>query len=158
MDMNSEEPMSVCFTGHRDMPSRLSAEFREIVRNTQLAIDAAFQNGTRDFYTGGAPGYDQLCGELVLQLKKREPEVRLHILLPYPGYAANSGSAHERLVAAADETVCLYSHYFKGCFLMRDRELVSRAESCIAYLRKPRSGTAFTVSCARQKGIKVILI
>lgn len=40
----------------------------------------------------------------------------------------------------------------------RNQRLVEEADACIAYLRRAPSGTAYTVSRARQKGIEVFLV
>ena len=153
---------SACFTGHRELPDPLSPEYRELIKNADMALNNAYEAGTREFYTGGAAGFDQIAGELVLRLKKKDPGVRLHILLPYEGYAGKLTSderlRRKVLLEGADEVTSLFSHYFKSCFLVRDKALVENAEICIAYLRKSPSGTAWTVSLARQKGIPVVLL
>lgn len=153
---------SACFTGHRELPDSLSPEYRELVKSADIELKNAYAAGARDFYTGGASGFDQIAGELVLRLKKIDPTVQLHILLPYEGYVGKQ-STEERLqrnalFKEADELAPQFSHYFKGCFLLRDRALVEKADICIAYLRKSPSGTAWTVSFARQKGIPVVLL
>lgn len=98
---------TVCFTGHRDMPPATSPEYRQIVRDTQYAITQVIGQGATVFYTGGAPGYDLLCGEMILLMQQRLPTLELHILLPYGGFARgaplpapagkSTGSAHPLL-------------------------------------------------------------
>lgn len=151
---------SACFTGHRALPDTGSPEYRELVRNARLALDSLTDAGITDFYAGGAAGFDMLAEELVLQKKERDDSIRLHVLLPYEGFgsgfAGEEKQRQKRILSLADEVVALCPRYFKGCFLLRDRELVARSDLCIAYLRKTPSGTAYTVSFARQKGIEVI--
>lgn len=160
--MEEKHILSVCFTGHRDLPGPLTSAYRLLVRDTDQALMHAYEAGAREFYTGGAAGFDQIAGELVLRLKQKDPEVHLHILLPYPDYTGRLTSAwrkrRDALIQGADEVVPLFTQYHKGCFLQRDRALVDRADSCIAFLRKAPSGTAWTVSFARQKGIPVVLL
>lgn len=160
--MEHECIYSVCFTGHRELPGTLTPEFRALVRDTANAIAKAYEEGAREFYAGGASGFDQLAGELVLRLKQKHPEVRLCVILPYTGYMGKLTAAERErrkaLLAGADEVKSVSSVYYKGCFLQRDRALVDYAEGCIAYLRKSPSGTAWTVSFARQKGIPVTLL
>ena len=38
----------------------------------------------------------------------------------------------------------------------RNRHLVDNSSVCIYYLTKEDGGTAYTVNCARQKGLKVV--
>lgn len=147
---------TVCFTGHREMPEATSAEYRTIVRDTQNAIVAAIERGATDFYDGGAQGYDLLCAELVLLLKTRYPQIRLHLVLPYAGSAR--GERYAKVLEGADEVIELFSRYHRGCMMIRDRRLVEEGELCIAYLRKQEGGTYYTVTTARQQEREVILV
>lgn len=147
---------TVCFTGHREMPEATSSEYRNIVRDTQNAIVAAIERGATDFYDGGAQGYDLLCAELVLLLKARYPQIRLHLVLPYAGFAR--GERYAKVLEEADEVIEISSHYHRGCMMIRDRRLVEEGELCIAYLRKPTGGTVQTVNMARQLNHEVILV
>ena len=160
--MEEKQSVSVCFTGHRELPDPLSAEYRRLIRETDQALMREYEAGAREFYTGGASGFDQIAGELVMHLKQKDADVHLHILLPYTDYAGKMTRAEhtrrDKLLAEADEVTPLFAHYYRGCFLQRDRALVDRADVCIAYLRKAPSGTAWTVSFARQKGIRVVLL
>ena len=75
-----------CLTGHRSLPSdpdRL-AELRQNLR--RLICDLA-QQGITTFYTGGALGFDTMAAMMVLELKSRLPQLRLHLALPYPEQA-----------------------------------------------------------------------
>ena len=70
-----------CLTGHRSLPSdpdRL-AELRQNLR--RLICDLA-QQGITTFYTGGALGFDTMAAMMVLELKSRLPQLRLHLALP----------------------------------------------------------------------------
>ena len=53
--------------------------------------------GITDFYSGGADGVDCWAALIVLRLRKRNPALRLHMLLPHEGQADKwSDSAQER--------------------------------------------------------------
>lgn len=147
---------TVCFTGHREMPAVTSPEYRAIVRDTQLAIMNAIDRGATDFYAGGAQGYDLLCAQLVLLAKERNPRVRLHLALPYPGFAR--GEAYKAVLKKADEVIDVCPKYGRGCMMIRNRRLVEEGELCIAYLRKPKGGTVQTVNMARQLNREVVLV
>ena len=100
---------TVCFTGHRDMPPATSPEYRQIIRDTQYAITQVIGQGATVFYTGGAPGYDLMCGEMILLMQQRLPTLELHILLPYGGFAR--GPRYRPLLEKAQEVLILSSHY-----------------------------------------------
>lgn len=138
------------------MPEATSSEYRTIVRDTQNAIVAAIERGATDFYDGGAQGFDLLCAELVLLLKTRYPQIRLHLVLPYAGFAR--GERYAKVLEGADEVIELFTRYHRGCMMIRDRRLVEEGELCIAYLRKENGGTYYTVSTARQQEREVILV
>ena len=157
--LNSTPLVSVCFTGHRQLPPPRSAAFRQLVAHTEAAIRQAFARGARRFYCGGAEGFDLLAGRLVLLLQQRHLDIQLVLLLPYTGFG--EGFAHadraelRRQKKAAEEVVYLSNHYFPGCMAIRNRQLVEDAGLCVAYLTHTPSGTAQTVGFAREKGIEV---
>ena len=153
---------SVCFTGHRELPPRTSSAYRQLVSSTEAAIRRAFERGTRRFYSGGAEGFDLLCGRLVLLERERHLDIQLVLLLPYTGFGDQFNAANraelQRQRKEAEEIVFLSNHYFPGCMAIRNRQLVEDADLCIAYLQRAPSGTAQTVGFARDKGIEIIYV
>ena len=153
---------SVCFTGHRELPPRTSAAYRQLVKDTEAAIRRAFADGARRFYCGGAEGFDLLCGKLVLLERERHLDIQLILLLPYTGFGERFSAADRaelsRQKREAEEVLYLSTHYFPGCMALRNRQLVEEANLCIAYLTRAPSGTAQTVGFAREKGIEVIYV
>ena len=159
---NSTPIRSVCFTGHRSLPAKTSMAGRQLAARTEAAIRQALARGARRFYCGGAEGFDLLCGRLVLLEQARRRDIHLILLLPYTGFGDRFSKQDllelERQKKAAEEVVYLSNHYFSGCMAIRNRQLVEDAELCIAYLTRAPSGTAQTVSFAREKGIEVIYV
>ena len=159
MPSNCTSLRSVCFTGHRELPPVRSAAYRQLVVHTEAAIRRAFDRGARRFYCGGAEGFDLLAGKLVLLEKERHLDIQLVLLLPYTGFGeaftAQDRAELLRQKKAAEEVLYLSNHYFSGCMALRNRQLVEDADLCIAYLRRAPSGTAQTVSFAKEKGIEV---
>ena len=153
---------SVCFTGHRELPSLRSTAGRQLVARTEAAILRAYERGARRFYSGGAEGFDLLCGKLVLAEQARHPDMQLILLLPYTGFgerfSAPDRAELQRQKKAAEEMLFLSPHYFPGCMAIRNQQLVEDGDLCIAYLAHAPSGTAQTVGFARQKGIEVIYV
>ncbi len=161
-DANSTAIRSVCFTGHRELPSPKSAAYRQLVGRTEAAIRRAFEAGARTFCCGGAEGFDLLAGRLVLLERERHLDIHLVLLLPYTGFGERFAAADraelQRQKKLAEEVVCLSSHYFPGCMALRNRQLVEDADLCVAYLTRAPSGTAQTVGFAREKGIEVVYV
>lgn len=160
--INLSPARSVCFTGHRELPPRTSAAYRQLVSRTEAAIRRAFERGARKFYCGGAEGFDLLCGKLVLLERERHLDIQLVLLLPYTGFGdrfnASDRAELRRQKKEAEEMVFLSNHYFPGCMATRNRQLVEDADLCIAYLNHSPSGTAQTVGFALEKGIEVIYV
>ncbi len=159
---NSTPIRSVCFTGHRELPPRSTAAYRQLVNRTEAAIRCAFERGARKFYCGGAEGFDLLAGKLVLLERERHMDMHLVLLLPFTGFGerftARDRAELARQKKAAEEILYLSPHYFPGCMAIRNQQLVADADLCIAYLTRAPSGTAQTVSFAREKGIEVIYV
>ena len=57
---------------------------------------------------------------------------------------------------SADKVLCMRESYTKGCMHERNRALVSGAHFCVAYMRKPSGGTAYTVRLSERSGLRVI--
>ncbi len=157
--MQNNPLRAACFTGHRELPS---AEAADLARRVASAIARAADRGVRRFYSGGAEGFDLLCGAQLLKLQAARPELKLMLVLPYTGYGESFSPKDRRELlrqkAAAEEVVYLSAHYFPGCMALRNRQLVADADLCIAYLTHAPSGTAQTVAFARQKGIEIMYV
>ena len=90
------------FTGHR--PKKFpwgynEADSRCVALKKALAGEIAklVNAGYTDFFSGMAEGVDTWAALTVLALKKENPALRLHCVLPYEGQADRwSASARER--------------------------------------------------------------
>ena len=99
----------------------------------------------------------------VLALKKENPALKLHCILPCEGQADRwSASARElyySILEQADEVVYVNREYSKGCMLERNRYLVDHAACLLAvYNGEWRGGTAMTVRYARKLNRDVHII
>lgn len=157
--MEKEYLRSCCFTGHRDVPLEKYGEIWSAVEREALKL---YENGVRTFITGGALGFDMLCGEVVLRMKSRLEDVRLVIALPCREHDAKwDASDRERmdvLRTYADEVIYVSEKYTKGCMFERNRFMVDRASYCISYCVKKSGGSFYTVRYASEEGLKRIEI
>ena len=146
-----------CFSGHRSLSDRHIPYMHEYLK-TQLAQLCAM--GCRTFYAGGAVGFDTIAALEVLKLKADFPEVKLHLLLPYPGqadhFSASEKSTYEFIKERANSFLYLYPAYVPECMYARNRALVEHSELLLCYLIRRRSGTMYTVNYARRRGVPVI--
>ena len=156
------------FTGHRpkkfswgydETDTRCVALKKALTEQTAKLVDA----GYTDFFSGMAEGADTWAALAVLALKKENPALKLHCVLPCEGQADRwSASARElyfSILEQADEIVYVSREYSKGCMLERNRYLVGHAAYLLAiYNGEHRGGTAMTVRYAQKLGRKIFIL
>ena len=156
------------FTGHR--PRKLpwgynEADSRCVALKQALSeqIVRLVGTGYSDFFSGMAEGVDVWAAMAVLDLKKDNPALKLHCVLPCEGQADGwSASAQElyfSILGQADDIVYVSREYSKDCMLKRNRYLVDHAACLLAvYNGEWRGGTAMTVRYAQKLGRNVIIM
>ena len=70
-----------CFTGHRNIPID---EYEKIEKRLEEEGVNLIHQGVKDFWAGGALGFDTMAALMVLKLKKDFPHIRLLLALPCP--------------------------------------------------------------------------
>lgn len=92
-----------CFTGHRIIPD--ADILREKLEKVLISL---IENGTTDFYAGGAVGFDLLCEQTVLKLREENPNIKLHLILPCNedeqtyGWTSENKAEYHRILLVAD--------------------------------------------------------
>ena len=146
-------PKTVCFTGHREIPRSYLAALPARVDNM---LDRLYAANYRTFVTGGAEGFDTLVAMRVIEMRKKCPDVRLVLSLPYERVG---GAAYRRTLEAADEIEYVARDFQRGSLFERDRRMVDRSSACIAfYIAGRGGGTLYTVRYANKKGVPVVNI
>lgn len=158
----------VCsFSGYR--PSKLPFPwdkscyaYRRLRGLIREEITALAEKGVRYFQTGMARGIDLMCGEIVLELKKRY-KIELICVIPCLnqslGWGTEDLDTYDRLLRAAAGVVQVTGRrYSKGCMLKRDRYLVDTAQYLISVFDGKKGGTMFTVHYAMRKKRTVIIL
>ena len=129
------------FTGHRprkfpwgdnETDARCIALKKALAKEITKLVDA----GYTDFLSGMAEGTDAWAALAVLALKKENPALKLHCVLPCEGQADEwSASARElyiSILGRADEVVYVSREYSKNCMLKRNRYLVDHTSCLLA--------------------------
>ena len=129
------------FTGHR--PRKFPWSYNEsdarcvglketLAKEIAKLVDAGYM----DFLSGMAEGADTWAALAVLALKKENPALKLHCILPCEGQADGwSASARElyfSILEQADEVAHVSQEYREGCMLKRNRYLVNHAACLLA--------------------------
>lgn len=156
------------FTGHR--PRKFpwgynEADARCVALKQALAAEIAklVNAGVTDFFSGMAEGADTWAALAVLALKKENPALKFHCVLPCEGQAdgwsASARELYHSILEQADEVVYVNRVYSKNCMLERNRYLIDHAACLLAvYNGEWRGGTAMTVRYARKLGREVIIL
>ena len=110
-----------------------------------------------------AEGTDCYCSQIVLCLRRENPALKLHCVLPHEGQANKwSASAQERynaILEQADSFDYVSRAYYDGCMIDRNHRLVESAGLLLAVFNGVRrSGTGATVNYARKLGREIVPI
>ena len=159
---------SCSFTGHR--PHKFpwkSNEFDPRCRALKDVLAVHVRKfvaaGVTDFYSGMADGSDVWLSQIVLELRKENPVLRLHCFLPCEEQADKwDASAQERyysVLEQADSADYISRSYYDGCMIDRNHRLVEAAGHLLAvYNGERRGGTAATVRYAQKLGREILII
>ena len=146
-----------CFTGHRRIPP---SHMHALPLHIDGALDAFYRVGCRDFYTGGAIGFETLAAERVVAYRETHPGVRLILLLPcrdqYKEWCAQDVRAYFDILNACDAYRYVSEEYDAQAMYRRNMELVGVAQACIAYVSREASGAGQTMRAAARAGLTVI--
>ena len=142
------------FTGHRHIKSdHLSALPSLVFR----AINYAYEQGCRTFYSGGAIGFDTVAAREVIRFRMTHPDVRLVILVPCldqdRSWSDRQRDAYSFILSSADEVVFVSSEpYSDGCMRERNKRLVELSDMLICYAARRDSGAGQTIAMAKKLG------
>ncbi len=167
--LNMDMIINKCaFTGHRPhkFPWRYDeTDSRCIALKTALAeqVTGLADSGITDFFSGGADGVDCWAALIVLSLRKKNPALKLHCILPFEGQADKWGSsAQERyysILRQVDSVTYVSRKYYDGCMLDRNYKLVKATGLLLAVYNGERRGeTAATIRYAQKAGRKIIVL
>ena len=153
----SNRATTCCFSGHRSLPP----ETMDFVRQrTERAIRDLYLQGFRTFIVGGALGYDTMVAVLLFQIRTEIPEIRVVLAYPYEGYNSSwtlqQWQAYRDRLLRYNEVVCVSEQASRYAYWARDRYMVDRSSLCVGYCIDAASGTGYTMSYARQKGVHVL--
>ncbi len=146
-----------CFTGHRVMTEE---ELKNAATLVSEQIKKLYAKGIKNYYAGGALGFDFAAAVTVLNMKRVYPDVTLNLALPCPEYQVKWKRSQielfERVRARADSEVFVSDRYHRGCMQMRNKYMVDRSTVCISYMKKREGGTYNTVAYAQKRGLEII--
>lgn len=147
------------FTGHRNLPPDDIYKIRRSLKQTVISL---IENGTVYFGCGGARGFDLLAAQVILELRKTYPDLRLIMVYPCRNQTRywndTDKEIYEYIRKRSDKCVWIANEYNDECMQRRNRHLVNNSKLCICYLTDKHSGTQYTVNYAEKKGVTIINI
>jgi len=148
-----------CFTGHREIHDDLDT----LTATVSVILEDLILKGYCYFGAGGARGFDNLAGSVVLDLKKKYPHIHLILVLPFrnqyeheTGWTSKEIEQYHYLKKHSSKIIHLQEHYSSGCYYRRNKHLVNYSSVCIAYQYKDSGGTAYTIKYAKSQNVQVI--
>lgn len=158
--MNKEytKEVSVCFSGHRNVPY---TKQRDLKLHLKSEIVKAYTCGYRSFYCGMAMGFDLLAAEAALSLRSELEDMQVVAVVPFRGQAerwsARMKAKYESIISMVDDVIVLCERYYNGCLLRRNDYMVNRSSRLIAYYDGAnKGGTFYTVREARLQGLDIV--
>lgn len=156
-----------CFSGYR--PAKFgfplkapTLEYGVLLGYININVLFSVEKGYTTFLCGMAQGFDIICGETVLRLKKHPgfTHIKLVCAIPYKGHSEQWDDAwktrHQTLVALADQVIYVRDAYAPDCFHARNRFMADHASRLICYHDGKSGGTAYTIDYCRNKEIEII--
>lgn len=155
----AERLRTVCFTGHRSLPA--GDDLKRLINAVDSMISAAYSKGYRVFITGGAVGFDTLAACRVIAAQRRLGDIKPRLALPCRNQTekwtrTDDLVLYKHIMAAAERVDYITDFYTDSCMYERNRFMVDRSALCIAYCKKQKGGSAYTVNYAKKQGLGVI--
>ena len=135
---------SCVFTGHRLVEEGFNK------KALKKAVEMLINKGITVFYNGMACGFDLIAGETVLDLKKKYKQIRFIACIPCvyqdKAFPSEEKKRYAKILKKADEKIMVSNEpYFVGCMHKRNRFMCDKADVMVAYCKKEKGGTAYTV-------------
>lgn len=162
---NTVKEKTCCFSGYR--PHKFNFELRrnepqyiQLENNIINAVVTSIEQGYDTFLCGGAMGFDLLCGEMVLLIKERFPHIKLICVIPYKGqskgFSVEWKERYEYVTEHCDHVHKIAEEYTRGCFHIRNFEMIYSSSRLITYFTGRPGGTANTMAIAQREKLDII--
>lgn len=148
------------FTGHR--PEKIEGEEGRIIVALRKEILAAIDDGFNVFITGMSRGVDLWAADIVIEIRRHDPNIKLICAVPFEGMEACwpvDWKKHYRMVLKeADYIQVISDQYDSGIYQKRNEWMVRHASRVIAVYNGLRGGTKNTIDYARAQNVPVHIV
>lgn len=155
----------VCFTGHRPEkfglyePEETEEKIKKLLR---IAVKQSIEDGYKTFISGMARGFDMWAADIVLEEKKKNPEIKLVCALPMPNFenrwCEEEKKHYKEILKKADFVTVVSPYYSKSCFQVRNIFMVNHSSRVIAAYNGTVGGTRNTVIYALSHNVEILNI
>ena len=157
--MNTDKSITIAFTGHRN--GRITTDRQTLSVLLKQTVEKYYRRGFRHFLSGMAQGFDLLAAEVVLNVQKWYPDIRLTAIVPCPEqtryFSDEDKFTYKTVLNGCGRVVLIADRYDPGCFHRRNDYLADNAALIVGYWDgTPQGGTYYTVRRAESKQIPVI--
>ena len=158
---------ALCFIGHRSqkLPWRFNEQDSRCVdmrKTTKEKIEQSINDGYVYFISGMALGFDMICAEIVLELKKKYPHIKLVCAIPCKNqdklWSDGYKKRYHKILSKADTIRYISEEYTKTCMLERNDYMLKNSSTVIALFNGLAGGTKSTIQKANRMGLKIEII
>lgn len=159
-----------CVTGSRPQGfkwnyyNKRSDEYIAYRDNIKAIVTGLVDEGYTHFIAGGAMGADTDFAEVVLEVKSEiNSNIVLELAVPFDGHTSNFTMSDiarfKRTLELADKVTYTSSKYATGVYHVRNRYMVDKSSTVIAFWTGKRSGgTFYTMNYAQKHDKKLITV
>ena len=142
-----------CFAGHSKL-----FDTEQIYKKLLEAVESLIVNeGFEEFWVGNYGEFDRLSARAVREVKKRYPEIRLNLIIPYltseiKEYKEDYYKSYDEIITAdiPENTP------FKARIIKCNRFMTDKAKCLICFINHSWGGAAKTLEYAKKKDLKII--
>lgn len=165
--MDNEMFKKACFTGYRPekFPFKLNnhdAQFHKMISRITKTLEALVEDNCKIFYSGMAMGFDIICAECVLELRKKYKDISLICALPHKqqamSYPIDWQQRYHYVLKKCDKSVYVSEDYHKMCFQERNMYMVDNSDFVVCWYDGKSGGTRNTLKYAQRLSRTVINI
>ena len=149
-----------CFTGYRPekFPFKLNeddVDFQILKSRIIKTLSALIEDDCKIFYSGMAMGFDIICAECVLELKKIHKDIRLICAIPFKEHGKSLSyewrKRYFKILDNCDEFSYTSDDYSKTCYHVRNKFMVDQSDFVICWYDGKPGGTRNTLKYAAKK-------
>ena len=152
------------FAGHRPYRFTFTPEeekefYSTLTANIAKAIREIAESGCDTFLCGGSIGFDIMCSEAVIELKKERSDIRLVCMLPFENHHTDFPSEWQNrflnILEACDFIDYISPIKVMGCYYDRKQKMIDNSQYMLTYFDGRGGGTARVVAAAQSNKLKI---